>query len=1162
MSNNYTITQNLGVHIREKEITRNSVTQNYNRISLVIGSSKTGVPNLPTIVYSPENFETIYGKQDYSLEKKGSFFHRTVKDILVEGPVLCLNLRGSDDTKDFYNYYEISTNSSLNNSDIKKSSVRSFYDTAQGFWKRSGSVVNSLNSSDNLLLFTNQKERDISLLIIKSSVTGFDIYAEDYYNGINNVPSYIHPKSFISDYLVDVICIEGDWNNYDKIKYAKYFDIYGIKANMLQSFLNLPEIKVVKQWTGSLIPYFKDKLNNDFFIESIINDDVNETGILCAFNTEKYETDDINTNVDLLGENLYISKNPNVNFLSYKRYLTDFIESQDQILDIPGNCFGDLYLNNHGRTTTNTECYIYGISSKKIILSSTSNYIIKPFNYYDNDNAYYILNGKKIMIPADISDAIVLPQLLDKETKIVYAIVATLNGIETRLGIKTNIYSATHYPSIDYTKEFVICNYIFNCDKNNNYNTILENIAIDENGCYDYIKNDISFTKNINNNITNTYAYSFIYDDINNTTSNNSIYKNAYIKHLEYIFKSYLNINSVFLNDLGEKIYPRYINDNNITFDSNDYTVISNLQMYRKDTEFLDGNNTKPVYNYSKYPITFKTNKGILGYQSFITENYMNGNINSGDPFFYMINEYVVDFIYDAGLNKNLIVFDYTTPILEYTKIIINNTLNNNGLYETLTFINYDGNRYALEVVEKVNTEHKVNVSIYDGNNPYIINIITLNDNTTHAVVEDWTGDPTVMYKHLSKKDDMSVWNKTVEIVKYLNENSIVIDKNRYNDIRIGDMFISNDISGKVFTRVIDIYRYDIDNIAITTDLPLKLYFNDSEAKRVTPIHKWISSYSFIHIPGYTCRPELLPDGSDTRLQEILDVLSDLTQFMTSIDKFEYRYIVDSYGAGLYPDSKKELVILAEKHKFALALINMPSKNDFKNDGTKYLNKKGVFDISMLVSGGDKINNYGPSFSPYRSSYSVYLTPYVTVFENNRHIKVPPASHIAQLFMKKHNEINRYINDAVTGLDYTIPTISGLDDVYDTNELNMLEMYGVTAITKYLNTYFCFNNRTSLNNNSVLRYTHSREVMIELELSMYKTLTNHQWKNDFRLLKKDVDNVCKYYLENDMIGNFKNEIDISYIDSQIVIVNTSVEINGKLQTIILNMTILPTGYLS
>jgi hypothetical protein len=216
----------------------------------------------------------------------------------------------------------------------------------------------------------------------------------------------------------------------------------------------------------------------------------------------------------------------------------------------------------------------------------------------------------------------------------------------------------------------------------------------------------------------------------------------------------------------------------------------------------------------------------------------------------------------------------------------------------------------------------------------------------------------------------------------------------------------------------------------------------------------------------------------------------------------------------------------------------------------------------MLVSGGDKINNYGPSFSPYRSSYSVYLTPYVTVFENNRHIKVPPASHIAQLFMKKHNEINRYINDAVTGLDYTIPTISGLDDVYDTNELNMLEMYGVTAITKYLNTYFCFNNRTSLNNNSVLRYTHSREVMIELELSMYKTLTNHQWKNDFRLLKKDVDNVCKYYLENDMIGNFKNEIDISYIDSQIVIVNTSVEINGKLQTIILNMTILPTGYLS
>ncbi len=1154
MSNTTTnnITRNLGVHIQEKEITRNSITQNYNRISLVIGSSKTGVPNLPTIVYSPENFETIFGKHDYSLEKKGSFFHRTVKDVLVEGPVLCLNLRGSDDTKDFYNYYEVSTNSTLNNSAMMKSSVRSFYDTAQGFWKRSGSVVNSLNSSDNLLLFTNQKERDISLLIIKSSALGFDIYADDYYNGINNVPSYIHPKSFISDYLVDVICIEGNWNNrYDDIKYGKYFDNYGIKSNMLQSFLNLPEIKIVKQWTGSLIPYFKDKLNNDFFIESIINDDVNETGILCAFNTEKYETDEINYQVDLLGENLYTSKNPNIDFLSYKRFLTDFIESQDQTLDIPGNCFGDLYLNNHGRTTTNTECYIYGISSKKIVLSTTSNYIIKPFNYYDNDNAYYILNGKKIDIPADISDAIVLPQILDKETKIVYAIVATLSGIETRLGIKTNIYSATHYPTIDYTKEFVITNYIFSCDKYNNYNTVLENIAIDENGCYDYIKNNIPFIKNVN--VNNTYSYNFIYTS--------SIYKNAYIKHLELIFKSYLNINSLFLNDLGEKIYPRYINDNHITFDSNDYTVISNLQMYRKDTEFLDGNNTKPVYNYSKYPITFKTNKGILGYQSFITENYMNGNINSGDPFFYMINEYVVDIIYDAGLNKNLIVFDYMTPILEHTKIVLNHTnLNNNGLFNTLSFFNYN-NRYALEVVESVNTEYKSKISIYDGANPYIINIISDINDSTHAVVEDWTGDPTIMYSHLNKKDNAALWNKTVEIVASLNENSIIINKDRYNDIRLGDMFISNDISGKIFTRVIDIYRYDKDNIAVTTDLPLSTYFNNSEAKRVAPLHKWITSYNFIHIPGYTCRPELLPNGSDTRLQEILNVLSDLTPFMTNIDKFEYRYIVDSYGAGLYPESKKELSILAEKHKYALALINIPSKKDFKSDGTKYLNSKNMFDISMLVSGGDKINNYGQSFSPYRSSYSVYLTPYVTVFENNRHIKVPPASHIAQLFMKKHNEKNRYINDAVTGLDYTIPTISGLDDVYSVDELNMLEMYGVTAITKYLNTYYCFNNRTALNNNSVLRYTHSREVMIELELSMYKTLTRHQWKNDFVLLQKDVDEVCKYYLENDMIGNFKNSVDISYIDSQIVIVNTSVEINGKLQTIILQMSILPTGYL-
>jgi hypothetical protein len=577
--------------------------------------------------------------------------------------------------------------------------------------------------------------------------------------------------------------------------------------------------------------------------------------------------------------------------------------------------------------------------------------------------------------------------------------------------------------------------------------------------------------------------------------------------------------------------------------------------MYKIDTEFLDGNNTKPEYSYSKYPLTFKTGKGILGYESFITEKYLSGQINSGDPFFYAYGEYAVDFIFDSILNKNFIVFEYIIPKLENTKIVLNDSTNNNGLYNTLSFIDYN-NRYALEVVETVISE-SVPVSIYDATHPYVINI-EQTINGSEAFVEDWTGLPTIMYEKLKQKDDLSIWNKTVEVNRIVDTNTIIVDKQRYNDIRIGDLFVAGTNESKVFTRVIDVYHIDENNITVKTDMGLLI--ENMQAKRVIPLHKWISSYRFIGIEKYLCRPELLPDNTDERLQEILSIISDMTPYLLT-DKFEVRYIIDSYGAGLYLESKKELAVLAEKHKFCLSLINMPSKKEFKNDGTKYTSK-GVLDISKIVSGGDRINNTGTPFSPYRSSHAVYLTPYVTVYENNRHYKVPPASHIGQLFLKKFNEPGKKVNDAVAGLYYNIPTISGLDDIYSLSELNMFEQYGITAITNYANTYYCFNNRTSMVNNTVLRFTHARESMIELELSMYKALLAFQWTSNYDELLDSVNDVCKYYFEQNIISNYTNSIDETYIDSQIIIVNTSVEIDGKLQSLLLRMNILPTGYLS
>lgn len=51
-------------------------------INLVPGFSKKGPFNSPIYVTNPSDFEAIFGEDDRRLENKGSFFHKTCKQML------------------------------------------------------------------------------------------------------------------------------------------------------------------------------------------------------------------------------------------------------------------------------------------------------------------------------------------------------------------------------------------------------------------------------------------------------------------------------------------------------------------------------------------------------------------------------------------------------------------------------------------------------------------------------------------------------------------------------------------------------------------------------------------------------------------------------------------------------------------------------------------------------------------------------------------------------------------------------------------------------------------------------------------------------------------------------------------------------------------------
>ena len=99
--------------------------------NLVIGVSKKGPVNDIVRITNINDLESIFGPLDRSLERKGSFFHRTISKMLETSPIFALNLLKTDDLLDVIEYKSVSSSSGYNN-DIKRTGpYRRFFDTTE-----------------------------------------------------------------------------------------------------------------------------------------------------------------------------------------------------------------------------------------------------------------------------------------------------------------------------------------------------------------------------------------------------------------------------------------------------------------------------------------------------------------------------------------------------------------------------------------------------------------------------------------------------------------------------------------------------------------------------------------------------------------------------------------------------------------------------------------------------------------------------------------------------------------------------------------------------------------------------------------------------------------------------------------------------------------------
>lgn len=302
-------------------------------IRLVVGFSKKGPFNTPMFVPNSEFFIDVFGDIDRAMERKGSFFHRSALTCLTRGPIIVLNLL-SLDSSDSSQFVSLSTSVDSSNKTIDSMPLKDNYNTDKFWYLDAEEVLKNVKTVypiPNLLNFVNVGKKKVSVLVKKSDVTGFDITAKEWY-GVGNVPEFMHEYDYISDYLIDVTIVEGDFSDYAQLQndpvFGSYFDSNGLKKvytdsfgterDGLEAFLNLAEVRSIGKYTGSLIPDFQDKSSTNLFIEDLINIESSVTGIMCSVNKDEFDDGYVSGDeIDLIGHKVESEDVSSINFLSY-----------------------------------------------------------------------------------------------------------------------------------------------------------------------------------------------------------------------------------------------------------------------------------------------------------------------------------------------------------------------------------------------------------------------------------------------------------------------------------------------------------------------------------------------------------------------------------------------------------------------------------------------------------------------------------------------------------------------------------------------------------------------------------------------------------------------------------------------------------------------------
>lgn len=1251
-----------GIFINEydRSIITSPVTQGIN--TLVVGFSKTGPFNNPVLLTNTTDLTNIFGNIDRTLERKGSFFHRTVTQMLNSSPVYAMNLLATDDTLDQLQYQSFSAATDKSNGPLSQNSYRKFFNTT-GFWTRDTNAFLNVTSTDsdyNNVVFslTNFSSTPVSIFVIKSQKTGFDVTLTTWYGSVDQVPPYLNPNDYASDYLVDVVIVAGDWSNYQSLsvdpRWSKYFTSTGLIKSQIYNFTSDRNVNLLEYYEGlSLIPYFRDLSGNNIFIESIINLDTDSSGVFCAFNDDIVETDYPTGMLDLIGNNIVNTQQKSINFLSYQADIVQQLPYGDVILDSPGNVWAIInpsYVSEfrggtstYTRTANYSEGYISGVSATASLSSNTIN-----FNLSLNE-PYAVVNGLGITIDTTTASYTVATasypatgatytSTLVLHTNGEFGLInGTLTNVNPIVGTSDLVlgYSTVYLDNTGTFGNFTYNNVYVNA---NGYNELvlgsdytvsitgsdvvisfLDTAAVPSVSNYEQYRK-IKYFNNIVSKINSPNRFEMT-TIVSASTQQKLSMDGVYISNIK---TSSLVDKSFQLSGLGGY---------------SDISVNGNLVFYTVDNEFIVGTNGMTTTDF-----VGTTSSGVVAKHSQFYLDYYNGDINDTD---YFYTNYVDPLdIANGGFNTQFVILNGSYYVILQTQtgspanawpngtaqsgdeMIFPTAVLNTGIITIEDYTNVatlfggtgngsDG-MYAFLLSTTVVSEYLTDVeTIYNVNLQHFLKMyIDVNNNMTVSFV-DQVGDPlpldlgpdlggSTFFDELEYAQnqfdvfsDLLNYKESVD-VQYpsgyqSSPNQVLVDATRYIDIVIGD-FLEASVdtstlqSGEVprrLTRILtkQFYPSDTTKVILTCDSAIAITNLGSTASpqwqttRWKEIEDYTTTYQSIVLNGFQVRQASMPDGTEARQNQILNLVAagtPLNNALINKDAIDFRYVIDSFGLGLIANSKQQLVDICGGRLDCLGFINMPSMKQFAASNNPSFLTNDVLDTALIAAGGNISLNpsFLYSFGQGSGVSAVgYFCPYLTIDDNGRPLDLPPAMFVATTYMRKQNSNISSIVPWTVAAGVTNGKVTGFEDVetdFTDQDIINLNSAQMNMIVYKRNRGFIIDteNTAQTEYTSALSYIHVREVLIELERQLTDMLLDFQWAfntPDVRAeIKLRADVICEQFVNKNGLYNYFNKCDDEnnppqIIDAQIGVLDTYVEPIKAMGIIVNNITILRTG---